>query len=149
MIGEAQAVLGSSATALVGMENASSSGHATNRGGMASRWLSPVLELALQGEAARWPKAVEPGDSGADLSYGCGEPHVGSTPHARRVAEAGLPFIAANGLTLASTSPEKPRCGQALADVFTKSSPRHCGDGLLHGTHDHLWCPVLLLGYQP
>src|SRR5215472_3075413 len=48
-----------------------------------------------------------------------------------------------------STSPEKPRCGQALADVFTKSSRRHCGDGLPHGTHDHLWCPVLLLCYQP
>ena len=77
MIGEAQAVLGSSATALVGMENTSSSGQAANRGGVASRWLSPVLELAIQGEAARWPKAVEPGDSGADLSYGCGEPHVG------------------------------------------------------------------------
>jgi len=35
MIGEAQAVLGSAATALVGMENTSSSGHATNRGGVA------------------------------------------------------------------------------------------------------------------
>jgi len=104
------------------MENPSSSGHAANRGGVASGWLSPVLELALQSEAARWPKAVEPGDSSPDLSYGSGEPHLGSTPHSRRVAEAGLPFIAANGLTLASTSAEEPRYGQALADVLTKSS---------------------------
>ena len=104
-------------------------------------WLSRARQLG-----GRKPLSQE---IRADLSYGCGEPHVGSTPHSRRVAEAGLPFIAANGLTLASTSPEKPRCGQALADVFTKSSRRHCGDGLLHGTHDHLWCPVLLLCYQP
>jgi len=89
------------------MKNTSSSGHAANRGGVASRWLSPLLEVALQGEAARWPKAVEPGDSGADFSYGCGEPHVGSTAHSRRVAEAGLPFIAANGLTLAFDEPRE------------------------------------------
>ena len=52
MIGEAQAVLGSAATALVGMENTSSSGHATNRSGVASRclrlywnWLSRARQL--------------------------------------------------------------------------------------------------------
>jgi hypothetical protein len=74
IICESQAVLGSSMPILVGMENASSPGHATNRGGVASRWLSPVLELAPQSGAARRPKAVEPGGSGADLSFGCGEP---------------------------------------------------------------------------
>src|SRR5215472_3414841 len=61
----------------------------------------------LSSEAGRWPKAVEPGDSGADFSYGCGEPHVGSTAHSRRVAEAGLPFIAANGLTRAFDEPRE------------------------------------------
>jgi transposase InsO family protein len=77
-MGKAQAVLGSAATAVVGMENASSSGHATHRGGVASSWLSPVLEMALQNPAGQWPKAGGPGDSGADLSYSAREPTWGA-----------------------------------------------------------------------
>src|SRR5579864_869306 len=48
-----QAILGSSAAALVGMENASCSDHATNRGQVASGWLSPLLEMALPGRSGR------------------------------------------------------------------------------------------------
>jgi transposase InsO family protein len=71
-------------------------------------WFSPVLEMALQSQASRRPKAGEQGNSGADLSHDCREPNVGSTPYSRRAAEAGLPSVRANGLTLASTSPRAP-----------------------------------------
>jgi len=51
----AQAVLDSSATVLVGMEKAPRSGYATNRGGVASRWLWLVLEMDLENPGGLWP----------------------------------------------------------------------------------------------
>jgi hypothetical protein len=131
------------------MENASSSGYVTDCGRVASGGLSPVLEVALPSQAGRWPKASGPGDSGADLLHGCREPDVGSTPHSWRAAEAGLPCIGANRLTLAATRPEESGCGQALGDVLTKPSRGNCSNGLLHSADDHVWRPVLLLRHRP
>src|SRR5215470_14307891 len=127
------------------MESASCSGHATHCGGVASGRLSAVLEMALPSPAGRWPKAGGQGDSGADRSYGCGEPDVGSTQDSRRAAEAGLPRVGANSLSLASTNAENSRSGPALANVSAEPSRGHCRDGLLHGTDPHVWRPVLLL----
>src|ERR1700758_2014932 len=117
-----KAILGSSAAALVGMENVSCSDPATNRGQLASGWLSPLLEIALPGLSGRWPKAGGQGNSGADLSYGGGEPDLGSTAYSRRVAEAGVPCIGAHGLTLAPASAQSSRSCPALADVPVESS---------------------------
>ena len=143
----AQAVLGSAATALVGMEKASCSGHATNCGRVASCWFSAVLEMALPSPAVG--EAGEQGDSSADLSHGGREPDVGSAPHSWRAAEAGFSFIGANGLTLASTSVENSRSGPALADVSAEPSRGHCNNGFLHRTDNRVWCPVLLLHHRP
>jgi len=104
------------------MENASCSGHATNCGGVASGWFSPVLEMALPSQASRRPKAGEQGNSGADFSHGCREPNVGSTPYSRRAAEAGLPSVRAAGITLPATSAASARSSPALADVPAEPS---------------------------
>jgi hypothetical protein len=112
-------------------------------------WLSSVLEMALQSQPGRWPKARGQGDSGSDLSYGCRKPDVGSTPYSRRAAEAGLQCVGANGFTLAATSAEESGCGQALADLFTEPSRGHCRDGLFQRPDPHLWCSLLLLCNRP
>jgi putative transposase len=89
-LSNAQAVLGCSAMALVGMESSSYSGQASNRGGVASGWFSPVLEMALPSQPGRWATASEQGSSGADLSPGCGEPDVGSTSDSRELLKLGF-----------------------------------------------------------
>jgi len=42
-------------------------------------------------------------------------------------------------------SPEKPRPGEAMADVPRKPSRGHCGDGLLHRPNAHVRCSAFSL----
>ena len=89
-LGNAQIVLGSSATDVVGMEVASDSGHATNCSAVAQSRLPPVLEMAFTSQAHWWPKANRQRSSCIDFSHGCGESDVGHTPHSWRIAQTCL-----------------------------------------------------------
>ena len=112
---------------------------------MASRWLSAVLEVALEGTASRRPQACRKRDTRTDLSYGCRESDVGSTPHPRRTDEAWLQSLRADSLAMAPASSQKPRSVQALADIPAESPRGHRGDGFLHRADAHVWYLVLLL----
>src|SRR6516225_2402109 len=148
MICEAQAVLGSYATALVGMENASSSGHATtvvewHRAGFRLywKWLSRARQLGGRKPVSQEIRALIFRMAAENPTWGAPRMHG-------ELLKLGFHLSQPTVSRWLRRAPRSPDV-QALADVFTKSSPRHCGDGLLHGTHDHLWCPVLLLCYQP
>ena len=43
-----------------------------------------------------------------------------------------------------AASPERSRCGEAMADIPQEPSRSHCCDGLLHRPNAHDWCSVLL-----
>src|SRR5215471_14820616 len=90
------------------MEKAFDSGHTENIRGVASRRLSPVLEMALQSEASLRSKASEPRSPHADLSHGGREPDLENTAHSWRAPDAGLRCIGTHGLALTSTSAEEP-----------------------------------------
>ena len=65
-----QAVLGRIAKTLGAMEEASHSGYTPNRCRLAWRWLSAVLEMALQSWTDRRPKNCQQRGSGADFPDG-------------------------------------------------------------------------------
>src|ERR1035441_10878679 len=88
------------------METTAHLGDAQNRGRLASSRLSAVLEMAFKSAPDGRSKAGEQGDSSLDLSNGCRESNLGSTPHSWRVAQAGLRSVGTNGFEMGSASPE-------------------------------------------
>src|SRR5262245_15875246 len=107
-----------------------------------------LLEVALEGTASRRPQACRKRDTRTDLSYGCRESDVGSTPDPRRTDEAWLQSLRADRLAMAPASSQKPRSVQALADIPAESPRGYCGYGLLHRADAHVWYLVLLLRDQ-
>ena len=99
-----------------GWKTAAHSRSTQERRRLASCWVSAVLEMALPSPVDGRSKAGRPRDSGPDLSDGCRESDVGSTPHSRRVAYAGLRGIGGNGFRLDATSAEATTARAALAD---------------------------------
>jgi hypothetical protein len=73
------------------MEDSLGSRHTANGAALASSWFSRLLEMALPSQVGLWAKTREPRASGAHLSHGGGQSDSGSTPHSRRITQAGLP----------------------------------------------------------
>ena len=79
------------------------------------RWLSRARQVVGRKPVSKEIRALI-------FRMACREPNVGSTPYSRRAAEAGLPSVRANGLTLAATSAASARSSPALADVPAEPS---------------------------
>src|ERR1019366_8474690 len=62
---------------------------------------------------------------------------------------AGLRFVRADGLEMASASAPSSRPSEALADVPAEPSRGHCRDGLLHRTHAYFRHSLLLFHHRP
>jgi transposase InsO family protein len=94
------------------MERTAYPRHAKNGGRLASGGFPAVLEMAVTSSTSGRQKAREQGGPGLDLPHGGGKSLLGSTPHSRRVAQAGLQALGADSLALASARPETSRYGQ-------------------------------------
>src|SRR5262249_40216253 len=94
-------------------------------------------------------EACQQRGSRPDLSNACRESNLGSTAHARRIAQAGFRSLGKECLAMDPASPERCRSCQAMADVPQKPSRGHCCDGLFHCPNAHVWCSVLLFRHRP
>jgi len=75
--------------------------HTKNSCGLASRWLSLLLEMDLTNQTTGREIAGKQRNPSLDLPQGCRESDLGSPEDSRRTDEAWLPSLGADRLTMA------------------------------------------------